>query len=344
MPSQPKFKWIAALAAAAALLALPAAAQATLAYVKNPFKPAVFVAADDGSGARKLGLGSSPHVSPDGKTIAYQHEGPGHSQELMLAAAGGGAPRSVLAGLRDAQQLAFSPDSKTLAALRGPELGKRKLVLLDVVSGTLLRTVASGYFDGISFSPDGTELVYSKANSERYPPKTDVFRATVAAGKPVAITKDQVSQSPLWGPNGRIVFVKLLDANKRKYGPKNDLFTMNPDGSGVKRLTHSKVDPLLQGLSPTQWSASGKELLTEFGGQDTSYAVTVNPQTGAERPLTKEREQGLVGTALSSDGKTVLGSVGGFEPGPDHAVVTIPYAGGKPKTLVKDGFEPDWSL
>ena len=55
---------------------------------------------------------------------------------------------------------------------------------------------------------------------------------------------------------------------------------MNTEGGQVKRLTHTKVDPLLQGLSPTQWSASGKQLLAEFGGQDTTYAVTVNPKTG----------------------------------------------------------------
>ena len=54
-------------------------------------------------------------------------------------------------------------------------------------------------------------------------------------------------------------------------------------------------------------------------------------------------EQGFVGTALSSDGTTVLGSTGGFEPGPDHTVSTIPYGGGKTKVLVKNASEPDWS-
>ena len=51
-------------------------------------------------------------------------------------------------------------------------------------------------------------------------------------------------------------------------------------------------------------------------------------------------EQGFVGTALSGDGTTVLGFTGGFEPGPDHKVATIPYGGGKVKTLVKNAFEP----
>jgi Tol biopolymer transport system component len=348
MPSQPKFKWIAALAAAAALLALPAAAQATLAFTRNPLHPVVFAANDNGSHAHKVGPGRSPKVSPDGLSIAYLREGPGHAQELALAPAAGGPTRILMVGWQDSFSLAFSSDSKTIAALRGGELGKRRLVLIDVATGAQ-SVVASGYFSGFSFSPDGTELTYAKAGSEKYPPRSDVYRFAVPIGEsvrfvpPVRITDDHSSEDPLWGPTGKIVFVKLIGAKQRKYGPKNELFLMNPNGGQVKRLTHTVVDPLVQGLTPTQWSADGGRLLTEFGGQDTTYGVTVNPQTGAERPLTKERESGFVGSALSSDGKTVLGFTGGFEPSPNHAVATVPYSGGKPKVLVKGAFEPSWS-
>lgn len=343
MPSQLKFKCIAALAAAAALLALPAAAQATLTYVRNPFKPVVFAAADNGSGAHKIGSGRNPHVSPDGQTIAYLHENKGgSSSELMVAPATGGPSRKLMSNWQESFYLAFSPDSTTIAALRGPFNGKRKLVLIDVASGAQ-HTVASGYFSGFSFSPDGTELAYSKAGAEHYPPHSDVYTVATEGGTPVRITHGGRSEDPLWGPTGKIVFVKLLGAKQRRYGPKNELYLMNPSGGQVKRLTHTVVGPLVQGLTPTQWSASGNRLLTEFGGEDTTYAVTVNPKTGAERTLTREREVGFVGTALSADGSTVLGDTGGFEPGPDHKVVTIPYTGGKPKVLAKNASEPSWS-
>jgi Tol biopolymer transport system component len=345
MPSLPKSSLLGALVAAIALLALPVAAEATLVYVKNPTKPSVFAANDNGGGAFRVGPGSNPRVSPDGDVIAYAREGSGGKRQLMLAAAAGGGSRAVLSNLQDSFYVTFSPDSKLVAAVRGPEIGKGNLVLIDVTSGTLLRTVASGYFSGISFSPDGAELAYSVSQSEDFPAKTDIFTATVAAGKPVQITKGGNSLDPLWGPNGKIVFAKQLGAKSRKYGPKNELFLMNPNGSGQKRLTHTKVDPLLQGLYPTAWSDSGNRLLAEFEGQDTSYAVTVNPKTGAEKPLEKNcnGEQGFVGTAISGDGSTVLGSTGGFEPGPGHDVATIPYSGGKAKTLVNNAYEPDWS-
>jgi Tol biopolymer transport system component len=342
MPSKPSLKPIAAFLAATALLALPAAAQATLTFVRNPQEPAVYAAADNGSAAKKIDSGRSPRVSPDGQSIAYLNENNGQNPQLMLAPATGGASRTLMSGWRDSFYLAFSPDSTTIAALRGGELGKRKLVLIDVATGTQ-RVVASGFFSSFSFSPSGTELTYARAGSEKYPPRSDVFTVATAGGKPVRITNDHNSEDPLWGPGEKIVFVKLLGAKQRKYGPKNELYLMNPRGKQVKRLTQTKVDPLLQGLFPTEWSASGKRLLAEFEGQDTSYAVAVNPKTGAQRPVGKAGEQGFVGTALSSDGKSVLGFTGGFEPGPNHAVATVPYSGGKTKVLVKGAFEPDWS-
>lgn len=346
----PKPKLFLPVLVLAALLAFPVSAGATLSFTRSPFHPAVFAANDDGSGAHKIANGSNPHVSPDGLSVAFLHEGAKHAQELQVALAAGGPARTLLVGFREPFYLAWSPDSTTIAALKGPELGKRKLVLIDVVSGAQ-RVVAQGFFSGFSFSPDGSELVYAKAGSEKYPPRSDVYRVqflppgvvSVAAEKPVRLTKDHRSLDPLWGPGNQIVFVKQIEGRKRKYGPKNELFLMNPQGKGVKRLTHTKVDPLLQGLFPTDWSANGKRLLAEFEGQDTSYAVTVNPKTGAQRPLLKAEESGFVGTALSADGKTVLGYEGGFDPGNKHSVATVPYGGGKPTVLVKNASEPSWS-
>jgi hypothetical protein len=342
MPTMPKSKLIAVFVAAAALLALPAAAQASLTFVRNQFNPSVYAANDNGSGVHRVGSGYTPHMSPDGASIAYYHEGPGHAGELKLAPVSGGAGRTLMVGWQESFYLEFSPNSEMIAALRGGELGKRKLVLITVATGAQ-RVIASGYFSGFSFSPEGNELVYAKANSEKYPPRSDVFRVAAAGGKAVALTHDHNSAYPLWGPTGKIVFVKMLGANKRKYGPKNELYLMNEEGKQVKRLTHTNVDPLLQGLFPTDWSADGKRILAEFEGQDTSYAVGVNALTGAQRPIVKKAEQGFVGTALSSDGKTVLGYEGGFDPGNKHVVVTVPFSGGKAKVLVKNGYESDWS-
>jgi Tol biopolymer transport system component len=335
-----------------AILIAPAGSQATLVFTRNPLNPTVFVANDNGSAARKLGAGSNPRVSPDGQTVVFYRVGKGNQpSELMVAPAAGGAAKELASGWQDPFVFAWSPDSTTIAVLLGPEVGKQRLTTIDLAAGTQ-HIIARGYFSGVSFSPQGSEqLVYGQATSENFPPRSDIYRIdllppgamSVAAVTPQRLTTDHRSSSPLWGPNETIVFVKHLGEKTRRYGPKNDLFLMKPNGKSVKRLTHTKVEPLLSGLSPTEWSANGRRLLAEFGGQDTTYAVTVNPKTGAERALTKEREVGFVGTALSRDGKLVLGSLGGFEPGPGHKVVSIPYAGGKPKVLAGNASEPDWS-
>ena len=350
MPIPAKPKLLLPALVIAALLVLPAGASATLAYVKNPFNSTIFVAGDDGSGARKVESGQNPKVAPNGLSVAYLHEGAKHAQELKIAPATGGPGKTVMANLREAFYIAWSPDSKTIAALRGPELGKRNLVTIDLATG-LQSVIATGYFSGFSFSPDGTEIAYARGGSEKYPPRSDVFRypvpipgvVTLRAPEAVRLTSDHNSSQPLWGPQ-KIVFVKTLEGKKRKYGPKNELFLMTPQGKGVKRLTHTKVPPLLQGLFPTDWSANGSRLLTEFQGQDTSYAVTVNPKTGAQRPVAGAGESGFVGTDLSADGSTVLGFNGGFDVGlRNNKVQTVPYGGGKPKTLVKEAYEPTWS-
>jgi Tol biopolymer transport system component len=349
MPTMKQLSLVLSALVLAGLLALPAAAQATLAYVRNPLHPTVFVAGDDGSGAKKIEAGETPRVSPDGKWVAYLHQGAKNAQELKVAPVAGGPSRTVMVGLREPFYIEWSPNAEWLAALRGPELGKRKLVLIDAATGAQ-RVLDTGFFSGFSFSPDGGQLVYAKAGAERFPPQSDLFRiellppgaVSVKAVVPQRLTKDHRSSYPLWGAQ-KIVLVKTVDAKKRKYGPKNELYLVNPNGKGVKRLTHTKVDPLLQGLFPTDWSASGNQLLAEFEGQDTSYAVKVNPKTGAEKPVAQAGEQGFVGTALSSDGKFVLGYTGGFDPGLKHDVMSVPYAGGKGKVLAKNAFEPDWS-
>ncbi len=345
-----RLKLIAPLAIVGALLLVPASSQATLVFTRNPLNPTVYTANDNGSAARKVGSGSNPRVSPDGQTIVFYRFGQGNQpSELMVAAATGGAPRRLASGWQDPFVFAWSSDSKTIAVLLGPDIGKQRLTTIDVASG-VQRTIDRGFFNGVSFAPEGPAIVYARSPSE-FGSKSDVYRFDVAtpgvvnvvAESPHRLTSDHRSSSPLWGPRETIVFVKHLGEKTRKYGPKNDLFLMNPNDKAVKRLTHTKVEPLLSGLSPTEWSANGKRLLAEFGGQDTTYAVTVNPRTGTERTLTKEREVGFVGTALSSDGKLVLGSIGGFEPGPGHKVVRIPYTGGKLKVLANNASEPDWS-
>jgi dipeptidyl aminopeptidase/acylaminoacyl peptidase len=342
MPNLPKLKLLPVVLALAAFLAVPAAAQATLAYTKSLENNRVYVANDNGSSPRLVGPGRNPHVSPDGETVVYERETKS-GDEMRLYSVAARKSERLLNPWAESYVFAWSPDSSQIAAVTGPLNGPETLLVIDTETSQRTK-VATGYFNGVSFSPESDEIVYGVSQSQDYPLKSNIFRYAIGVGASHAITHDAKSAYPLWGPTERIVFAKQLGAQQRQYGPKNELYTMSPKGTQVKRLTHTTVSPLAQGLVPTAFSESGNQLLAEFGGQDIAYAVAVNAQTGAEKQLTGNVEEGFVGAAISPDGKTVLGTTGltfgGGRPQPN--VATVPFKGGAAKVLVKNAFDPSW--
>jgi Tol biopolymer transport system component len=333
------------LTALASLMLAPVAA-ATLVYAtggvptappKLPQPEWVWAAHNDGTAAHRLARGGAPHVSPDGRLVAYAS-----SRGLEVIAASGGQPRMLIAsGWQDEPTLAWSPDSKTLVAVTGSsELSTKHLVWIDVASGTTLRTLAGGYdFFGADFSPDGSRVIYTRAPGVQM--NTDLFIVTVATGRVRQFTRDRHSSSALWG-RGWIVFARSRKPARSNDAPKQDLYLAKPSRSDVHRLTFTKPGFLLAGLAPVAWSGGGKRLLAEFVGQDTSYAEIVNPSTGQVRRVGTSA-QGLVGYALSRDGRWILATTGGPEP-VGSSVVMVPYGGSKLRVLARNAHSPDWSL
>jgi Tol biopolymer transport system component len=336
-----KRKALISLLAVVALLALPAAASATLSYTKGLQKPRVYVAEDNGSGARQVGVGRNSHVSPDGEWVAYERESQSGTSELRLYQVDVHKSERLLNPWAESFVFAWSPDSTKVAAVTGGIRGKRTLLVIDAKS-LKREKVATGYFNGASFSPESDEIVYGVSQTENTL-KSDIFRYELGGVAPKALTKGKKSAYPLWGPKDQIVFAGQVRAGGRSESPASQLFVMNPEGQRISQVTHTKISPLSQGLIPVDWSSNGARLLTEFAGEDQSYAVAVSTVTGSEKKLTKNPETGLQGAALSPDGSTVLGAVGlGFGGNPNPKVVTVPWGGGPEKVLVPGGYEPSW--
>lgn len=333
-----------ALAAAVVATALLAAApaQATLVYTKNiaTTRPSVWVANTNGTSPKRLVTGRSPHLSPDGKRVAYVvPAGRGRDPQLRVIPRKGGKSRLLMRQLLNVLRIEWSSDSRYVLAVGGPGLTTFDLRLIDVTTGTS-RKLSHGVFYGYSFSPDAKQVVFSRAPQETQAISSDLYVVGISGGTPKRIPTNNPPLYPRWGPQN-IVFsqaeLRTGDA------PVYQLHRINPDGTGDAVITRTKVPRLVWGLTPTEFAADGSRLLAQFGGQDTSYAVAVNPATGAERVLGPRGERGLIATAISKDGKAVLAASGGYdETGPSH-VVTIPYAGGKTKVLVRNADEPDWN-
>ena len=166
---------------------------------------------------------------------------------------------------------------------------------------------------------------------------TDLFIVVVATGRVKRFTEDQRSSrrcGPWW-----IVFARSRKPARSGDAPKQDLYLMKP---AEKRLsqTHLHQSRLPAGRPDAGGVVGGrKRLLAEFVGQDTSYPEIVKPSTGQVRRV-GTAAQGLVGYALSHEGRSILATTGGPDPN-DSNVVTVPYGGSKLRVLARHAHSPD---
>jgi hypothetical protein len=340
---------VAMLAALALALCAPPAG-ATIAYEKNAASanPTIWVAEDNGGSPRQLAKpgqgGYQPLISPDGSSVIFASQPAGGNPVLELVPSAGGAITALASNEQDMTSTAWSPDSKTIATVLGATPEHESLVLIDVASRSA-RVVATGSFQGVSFSPDSTQLAYSHAPNEKsYPSSSDIYSVAVAGGAPLRLTSNHRSSAPVWGPT-QIAFAHSVKPKRKEDFPKLNIWLMDPNGSHPRQLTHQKAPFLTAGPSPLAFSAAGTRLIAEFGGQDTSYGEGVLVSNGAAHTFGRSRSIafGLLVSGISRDGSRVLGATGGFEPGPGHNVVSAPFGGGPVKVLVRNAFSPSWN-
>lgn len=326
--------------ALAAFLVLAPTAAAALVYDKQGGDGAsVWIAGDDGSNPRKLvdeERAFEPHISPDGQTVVFGGiPGPSRNSFLMKVPAAGGTATTLMGAAASGLNFAWSPDSKTITTVVGS-----RLLSVDVASGAV-RTITSAHFGqdtfrGVRFSPSGERIVYSRITRLHgdKAPSTDVFTARLTGGPPTQITHGGTSSYPVWGPATSIVFERQRKPTRGV--THRDLYTVRPDGGGLRRLTDMDLTWLQYGLHAVDWSADGKRLLAEFefraGGKD--YVATVNPATGRVHPI--DPRHSFIGVRLSKDGRTILADS-------NRGIVSYPYAGGHAVRLGPIDGEPDWN-
>jgi len=195
-----------------------------------------------------------PQLSKDRKTLVYTEKAKNSSIGLVKASdfsnyrriydpsTSGLDPELVAHGLAGAFQPTWSPDQKWVAFGTGQWFFTRA-----TGTGRLMRIKTDGSMNGVpevltdgsinsgfpSYSPDGTKLVYRV-----WSPTVKGLRILDLSTKAIAVLTSQPDNVPGWSPDGsKIVFTrKLIDAtdpNKFNY----DVFTIKPDGTGLRRLT-----------------------------------------------------------------------------------------------------------
>jgi Tol biopolymer transport system component len=131
------------------------------------------------------------------------------------------------------------------------------------------------------YSPDGSKFVFMSGRDHGQ----HIYVANTDGSNIKKITDKGANGDPFWSPDGsRISF-----GSNREGGGKLNIFTMKPDGSDVKQITHF-LPPYESG--DTSWSPDGKYIVFEWDvdgkGQSDPNAraeVWIVPSDGSGEPV-----------------------------------------------------------
>jgi len=184
---------------------------------------------------------------------------------------------------------AWSRDGRSLAyAWRDPTQGGFRIRVVDAQGGADRVLTPGDAIDGHpTWSPDGDRIAFA---SNRGGKRFGIFVIRSDGSGAVRLID---GQAPAWSPSGRwIAFVRLVDG-------QHDLFLVQPDGGGVRRLTTDRGDD----IDPA-WTPDGSAIVfaSDRAGDLDLYRLDV--ETGAVSELLRgfgdDRDP-----AVSPDGRLI---------------------------------------
>ena len=225
-----------------------------------------------------------PAASPDGRTLVVSERSPSSDRmALVMWDADGTNPRRVYSEDVTLMGLEWSRDGRWLTFGAGSFFEQRtsKPAQITIVrpDGTDARAVTSGAGNAgfPSWSPDGTMIVYRFwTDNER---GEGLRIVDVATGTSRVLTTEY-DTLPHWSPVGDAITFTRYAPDARFPYDEFDIYTIGPDGTGLKRLTDSEGND-----AHSFWSPDGNQILwssSRFGYKDESPLVINQPQPYAE--------------------------------------------------------------
>jgi serine/threonine protein kinase len=196
---------------------------------------------DTGSGSTTLQLTKvpgddvGPLISPDRRSVVYQHD-TGAGTELRVVASDGTGDRPLFGsdiGCPKVGRPAWNPVDPTQLALTCA-LGDGSTLRVLALDGTVVRELPTGIavVDDLSFSPDGTRLVFWGAPDGSTGGGSLFLLPADGSAGPQQITDSAQDADPVWAPDGQhVVFRRVIAPDQSR------IFVIAPDGSGERQLT-----------------------------------------------------------------------------------------------------------
>jgi tol-pal system beta propeller repeat protein TolB len=234
-------------------------------------------------------------------------------------------------------QPAWSPDGGRILYVRRARLSGRPDLFVMNANGrgrTRLTSTSVPERDP-SWSPDGTGLVYAARTAPGEPFRIFVARADGSGREQLTSQKAGSDTAPVWSPDGtRIAFVSDRDRGFP------ELYLMNADGTGVKRLTtNALID-----ANPS-WSPDGTRVVFERCCENgTSDLFTIDVTTRAEVSVSASASSQEFDPSWSPDGTRI--AYDAFEVGQGNIDIWVVNAdGSSPLQLTQQvgpDLSPDW--
>lgn len=210
----------------------------------GPGSAAVFVMTAEGRHIRRItrwirGLLLEPTWSPDGRQLAYVRPvGSEDSGDIFVVDSRSHKTTNLTrTPNEDESSPAWSPDGRQIAyESDGTSVNGALHLYVMRADGSARRRLTRGRDIGTSapdWSPDGSRLLFDHGPGGSW---IAVIKADGTGEKLLVNTDGSVGPSPSWSPDGkRIVF-----AATRPAGRISQLYVMKANGSGIRRVTHSR--------------------------------------------------------------------------------------------------------
>jgi TolB protein len=241
---------------------------------KRYFEPdqwgALFTIRSDGRGEKQLTrtarnvTDDQPDWSPDASLIAFTRCAPNVPCAIYTVKPDGSelkrrSPKPCLPGppeCEDGANASFLPDGRHFVYTRATggerhfanwdQIEHSDIVVRDVDGGNPRVLISSkpyaGDYNSPQFSPDGSKIVYVRANSPLSKPSLEralfVANANGRGSRRITPWSLNGGDNPDWAPNGKLIVFRSHEENEG--GAQSQIYVVQPDGHGLQPLTHFK--------------------------------------------------------------------------------------------------------